>query len=71
MRYYGGSPPQIMQFGAAWHGANFELIEKTTEMTLLALVSDAPGTKELKELSLAINTPEGMVLVVGCNRMWY
>ena len=69
MRYYGGSPPQIMQFGAAWHGANFELIEKTTEMTLLALVSDAPGTKELKELSLAINTPEGMVLVVGCNRI--
>jgi 7,8-dihydropterin-6-yl-methyl-4-(beta-D-ribofuranosyl)aminobenzene 5'-phosphate synthase len=30
-------------------------------------VSDAPGTKELKELSLAINTPEGLVLVVGCS----
>jgi 7,8-dihydropterin-6-yl-methyl-4-(beta-D-ribofuranosyl)aminobenzene 5'-phosphate synthase len=71
MRYYGGSPPQVMNFGAAWHEANFELIDKTTEiapgMTLLALVSDAPGTKELKELSLAINTPEGMVLVVGCS----
>src|SRR5260221_4590043 len=26
-----------------------------------------PGTKELKELSLAINTSEGMVLVVGCS----
>ena len=26
-----------------------------------------PGTKELKELSLAINTPEGLVLVVGCS----
>ena len=36
-------------------------------MTLIALVSDAPGTKELKELSLAVNTPEGMVLVVGCS----
>jgi 7,8-dihydropterin-6-yl-methyl-4-(beta-D-ribofuranosyl)aminobenzene 5'-phosphate synthase len=34
---------------------------------LIALVSDAPGTKELKELSLAIDTPEGMVLVVGCS----
>jgi 7,8-dihydropterin-6-yl-methyl-4-(beta-D-ribofuranosyl)aminobenzene 5'-phosphate synthase len=71
MRYYGGSPPQVMNFGAAWRGANFELIDKTTEiapgMTLIALVSDAPGTKELKELSLAINTPEGMVLVVGCS----
>jgi 7,8-dihydropterin-6-yl-methyl-4-(beta-D-ribofuranosyl)aminobenzene 5'-phosphate synthase len=71
MRYYGGAPPQIMKFGAAWGGANFELIDKTTEiapgMTLIALVSDAPGTKELKELSLAINTSEGMVLVVGCS----
>src|SRR6202162_3642810 len=71
MRYYGGAPPQVMKFGAAWRGANFELIDKTTEiapgMTLIALVSDAPGTKELKELSLAINTPEGLVLVVGCS----
>ena len=34
---------------------------------LIALVSDAPGTKELKELSLAVNTAEGMVLIVGCS----
>src|SRR5437879_1930045 len=71
MRYYGGAPPQVMKFGAAWRGANFELIDKTTEiapgMTLIAVVSDAPGTKELKELSLAVNTSEGMVLVVGCS----
>src|SRR6266849_5331310 len=71
MRYYGGAPPQVMKFGAAWRGANFELIDKTTEIapgiTLIALVSDAPGTKELKELSLAVNTPDGMVLVVGCS----
>src|SRR5713101_5144154 len=69
MRYYGGAPPQVMKFGAAWRGANFELIDKTTEIapgiTLIALVSDAPGTKELKEPSLAVNTPDGMVLVVG------
>src|SRR5713101_2968674 len=71
MRYYGGEPPQTMKFGAAWHGAKFELIDKTTEIfpgiTLIALVSDAPGTKELKELSLAVNTSEGTVLVVGCS----
>jgi 7,8-dihydropterin-6-yl-methyl-4-(beta-D-ribofuranosyl)aminobenzene 5'-phosphate synthase len=29
-------------------------------------VSDAVGTKELKELSLAVNTPDGVVLLVGC-----
>src|SRR3954467_10273537 len=71
MRYYGGAPPQTMKFGAAWPGANFELIDKTTEVapgvTLIALVSDVPGTRELKELSLAVNTPEGLVLIVGCS----
>jgi len=71
MRYYGGAPPQIMKFGAAWHGANFELIDKTTEIapgiTLIALVSEVPGTRELKELSLAVNTAEGLILVVGCS----
>ena len=71
MRYLGGMPPEIMKFGAAWPGGNFELIDKTTEIapgiTLIALVSDFPGTKELKELSLAVNTPDGLVLVVGCS----
>jgi len=71
MRYYNGTPPEVMKFGAAWPVANFELIDKTTEiapgMTLLPLISDAPGTKELKELSLALNTPQGMVVIVGCS----
>jgi 7,8-dihydropterin-6-yl-methyl-4-(beta-D-ribofuranosyl)aminobenzene 5'-phosphate synthase len=70
MRYYDGRPPHVMKFGTAWQGANFELIDKTTEIapgiTLIALVSDAVGTKELKELSLAVNTSDGVVLVVGC-----
>jgi len=71
MRYYGGTPPEIMKFGTVFPGANIQLIDKTTEVvpgiTLIALVSDAPGTKELKELSLAINTADGIVLVVGCS----
>jgi len=70
-RYYDGAPPALMRFGAAWPGANFELIDKTTEIApgihLIALVSDKPGTLELRELSLAINTPDGMVIVVGCS----
>lgn len=70
-RYYDGAPPQIMKFGSAWPHANFELIEKTTEIApgihLIALVSDKPTTLELRELSLAIDTPEGIVLVVGCS----
>jgi 7,8-dihydropterin-6-yl-methyl-4-(beta-D-ribofuranosyl)aminobenzene 5'-phosphate synthase len=71
MRYYDGKPPEIMKFGAAWPNAHFEPIDQTTEIvpgiTLIALISDAPGTRELKELSLAINTADGMVLVVGCS----
>src|SRR5207245_11106478 len=34
---------------------------------LIALVSDKPGTLELRELSLAINTAEGVVIIVGCS----
>ena len=71
MRYYGGKPPEVMKFGSAWANAKFELIDQTTEIapgiTLIALVSDSPGTRELKELSLAVKTPEGVVLVVGCS----
>src|SRR6478672_2178100 len=71
MRYYDGKPPEVMTFGSAWPNARFELIDQTTEIapgiTLIALISDAPGTKELKELSLAVNTADGLVLVVGCS----
>ncbi|MDH6263430.1 MBL fold metallo-hydrolase [Bradyrhizobium sp. BR13661] len=71
MRYFDGKPPKMMEFGAAWPNTKFELIDQTTEIapgiTLIALVSDLPGTKELKELSLAVNTPDGLVLVVGCS----
>ncbi|HXM83449.1 MAG TPA: MBL fold metallo-hydrolase [Burkholderiales bacterium] len=70
-RYYDGAPPEVMKFGSAWPNANFELIEKTTEIApgvhLIALVSDKPTTLELRELSLAIDTPDGIVLVVGCS----
>jgi 7,8-dihydropterin-6-yl-methyl-4-(beta-D-ribofuranosyl)aminobenzene 5'-phosphate synthase len=70
-RYYDGVPPEVMRFGSAWPGANFQLVDKETEIApdihLIALVSDKPGTLELRELSLAINTPEGMVIVVGCS----
>jgi 7,8-dihydropterin-6-yl-methyl-4-(beta-D-ribofuranosyl)aminobenzene 5'-phosphate synthase len=70
-RYYGGAPPDVMRFGSAWPGANFQLVDKTVEIAsgvyLISLISDKPGTLELHELSLAIKTPNGMVLVVGCS----
>jgi 7,8-dihydropterin-6-yl-methyl-4-(beta-D-ribofuranosyl)aminobenzene 5'-phosphate synthase len=70
-RYYGGAPPDVMRFGSAWPGANFQLVDKTIEIAsdiyLISLVSDKPGSLELHELSLAIKAPNGMVLVVGCS----
>jgi 7,8-dihydropterin-6-yl-methyl-4-(beta-D-ribofuranosyl)aminobenzene 5'-phosphate synthase len=70
-RYYSGAPPEIIHMGEAWPSANFQLIDKNIEivpgMYLIALVSDKPGTLELRELSLAIRTPNGLVLVVGCS----
>jgi len=70
-RYYDGKPPDLMRFGSAWPGANFELIDKLTEIApgihVIALVSDKPGTLELRELSLTIDTPDGVAIVVGCS----
>jgi 7,8-dihydropterin-6-yl-methyl-4-(beta-D-ribofuranosyl)aminobenzene 5'-phosphate synthase len=70
-RYYNGTPPEIMRFGSAWPGADFRLVDKNMDIApdihLLTLVSDKPGTLELRELSLAIDTPDGLVIVVGCS----
>jgi 7,8-dihydropterin-6-yl-methyl-4-(beta-D-ribofuranosyl)aminobenzene 5'-phosphate synthase len=70
-RYFDGAPPQVMKFGSAWPRANFELIDANTEIApgihLISLISDKPTTLELHELSLALDTPDGVVLVVGCS----
>ena len=71
MRYYNGKPPQTMTFGTPWPSANFVLIDGVMEaapgVSVVATVSQTPGTLELRELSLAIETPKGLVLVVGCS----
>ncbi len=71
MRYYDGRPPETMTFGSAWPDARFEMIDKTAEVApgihILSLVSDKPGTRELRELSLVIQTPQGVVVMAGCS----
>jgi 7,8-dihydropterin-6-yl-methyl-4-(beta-D-ribofuranosyl)aminobenzene 5'-phosphate synthase len=71
MRYFDGRPPETLRFGTAWTGATFVPLDKTTEVApgifILALVSEVSGTRELRELSLAIDTPEGVILIVGCS----
>lgn len=71
MRYYGGNPPDTLTAGTPWPNGNFIPIGKVTEVVpdafILPGVSTTPGTLELKELSLALKGPKGIVLVVGCS----
>jgi 7,8-dihydropterin-6-yl-methyl-4-(beta-D-ribofuranosyl)aminobenzene 5'-phosphate synthase len=71
MRYYDGQPPEKMTFGTPWPGANFVWVDNLTEVApaiyLISTVSQTPGTLELRELSLAIKSPKGVVLGVGCS----
>jgi len=70
-RYYNGAPPEVMRFGSAWPEAHIQLVDKNTEIApkihLIALVSDKPGALELHELSLVLDTSDGLVIVVGCS----
>ena len=71
MRYFDGRPPQTMHFGTPWVGAQVQPVDEHLEVApgvhLLSLVSDTPGTKELRELSLVLVTPKGLVLIAGCS----
>ena len=71
MRYYDGQAPEKMAFGTPWPNANFVWVDNLTEVVpgifLISTVSQTPGTLELRELSLAIKSPKGVVLVVGCS----
>ena len=71
MRYYGGHPPEILEGGTPWPGGNFVPISQRTEVApgifILSGVSTSPGTLELRELSLAIKSPQGVILIVGCS----
>jgi 7,8-dihydropterin-6-yl-methyl-4-(beta-D-ribofuranosyl)aminobenzene 5'-phosphate synthase len=71
MRYFAGRPPADFQGGTAWPAGDFALVDSLIEpvpgFVILSTVSKTPGTLELRELSLAIRTPEGLVLLVGCS----
>jgi 7,8-dihydropterin-6-yl-methyl-4-(beta-D-ribofuranosyl)aminobenzene 5'-phosphate synthase len=71
MRYFDGRPPETLRFGSPWPEGNFTWITKTTEVApglYLILLNGTWGVDlEVKEISLAIDTPDGIVLVVGCS----
>jgi 7,8-dihydropterin-6-yl-methyl-4-(beta-D-ribofuranosyl)aminobenzene 5'-phosphate synthase len=71
MQYFDGHPEDTLSFGTAWPEGKFVTVEAPLEvapgMHLISLVSETVGTKELRELSMAIETPQGMVVVAGCS----
>ena len=71
MRYFDGRPPAELTFGTPWPAAHFVWIDSVTDVapgvSIIPTVSQTPGTLELRELSLALRTPAGLILIVGCS----
>src|SRR6202008_3607298 len=63
MRYFDGKAPETLRFGTPWPEGNFTWVTKTTEVApgfYLILLNGTWGVDlEVKELSLAIDTPDG------------
>jgi 7,8-dihydropterin-6-yl-methyl-4-(beta-D-ribofuranosyl)aminobenzene 5'-phosphate synthase len=71
MRYFDGNPPAALSAGSPWPQANFVPVSSTTEVApgiyLIPTISQTPGTLELREVSLAIRGPDGLIVVDGCS----
>jgi 7,8-dihydropterin-6-yl-methyl-4-(beta-D-ribofuranosyl)aminobenzene 5'-phosphate synthase len=71
MRYFEGVVPDQIPSGTLWPTAHFVLVDSSLTIApgirLVALVSETPGTRELRELSLVLSTPAGDILIVGCS----
>ena len=71
MRYFGGMPPEHLNFGKLYDTGNFVLVNQTMEVSpglfLVRTVSQKKGMLELPELTLVIKRPNGLLLVDGCS----
>jgi 7,8-dihydropterin-6-yl-methyl-4-(beta-D-ribofuranosyl)aminobenzene 5'-phosphate synthase len=71
MRYYDGKPPDTVRFGTPWPQGNFTWVTQTTEIApgfhLILLRGSWGVDLDVIEISLAIDTPDGVVLVAGCS----
>jgi len=71
MHYFGGQFPERFASGSPWPGAKFTQIRAPTEVLpgfwLFPTLSETPGTREMNEVSMAVRTPQGLALMVGCS----
>jgi len=71
LQYFDGKDPGPRRSGTPWEKANFKIVSGTAEIFpgfhIVSVQSQKPGTIEMNELSLAIRTPRGLAVVVGCS----
>jgi 7,8-dihydropterin-6-yl-methyl-4-(beta-D-ribofuranosyl)aminobenzene 5'-phosphate synthase len=71
LQYFEGRRPERLLSGSPWEDANFLPVSATKQIFpgfhVLVTQSDKPGTREMNELSLAVSTPEGLAVIVGCS----
>lgn len=71
LQYYEGRDPERWVSGTPWIGARFSIVTGATEVLpgfhVLTTRSQRRGTLEMNELSLAVRTPQGLAVVVGCS----
>src|SRR5271163_4841636 len=71
MRYFDGDRPATFSASTPWPQANFVRVDSTTEIApgifLMPTISQVTGTLELREISLAIRGPQGLIIVDGCS----
>lgn len=71
LRYFDGNPPEHLISGTPWPEARFAHVTGTTEILpgiyVLTTQSQKRGTMEMNEVSLAVRTGRGLVVVVGCS----
>jgi len=71
MRYFDGNYPGKMAAGQLYEGGNFVLVDQKVEVSpgiqIVSTISKTPGTLELRELSLVLQGPQGLSLIVGCS----
>jgi 7,8-dihydropterin-6-yl-methyl-4-(beta-D-ribofuranosyl)aminobenzene 5'-phosphate synthase len=71
MRYFDGDPPGMLSASTPWPQANFVRVDATTEIApgifLVPTISQVTGTLELREISMVIRGPQGLIIVDGCS----
>lgn len=71
MRYFDGRVPDVIPHGTPWKPANLQRVDSSLAIApgvrVVANLSRGEFFRETPELSLAIDTPGGQIVLVGCS----